>query len=141
MSKVVFLKYLKYDNSKCVNPFPYEGESWWLIKSIHYKRFLKLMNNDSIKDKDFINPKNWKIVKGEDMKGSEIYSLDYRLINEYVMGESDVIPKLTPFNPKLHCSEWKPNDMSYLGFSKYEIESVGAPYWHMNPTYQVLVRK
>jgi hypothetical protein len=33
--------------------------------------------------------------------------------------------------------------LKYLKYdnSKCEIESVGAPYWHMNPTYQVLVRK
>jgi hypothetical protein len=99
------------------------------------------MNNDSLQDKDFTNPKNWKIVKGEDMKSSEIYAVDYRLINKYVMGESDVIPKLLPFNPKLHCSEWSPSQMSDLGYSKYEIESIGGVYWFMRPTHQVLIRK
>jgi hypothetical protein len=76
MDKVVFLKYLKFDNNKCIRTFPYHGESWWVIKSIHYKRFLKLMNDNSNEDKDFINPKNWKIVQGKDMKCSEIYSID-----------------------------------------------------------------
>lgn len=141
MDKVIFLKYLKFDNGKCVRTFPYHGESWWVIKSIHYKRFLKLMNDDSNEDKDFIDPRNWKIVFGKDMKYKEIYSIDYKLMNEYVMGETDTIPDLIPFKPTSHCSLWKPTRLETAGFSKYEIERYGFPYWFMDPSYQVLIRK
>ena len=141
MDKVIFLKYLKFNNSQCVRTFPYHGESWWVIKSIHYKRFLKLMGDDSNKDKDFINPKNWKVVEGKDMKYKEIFSIDYPKMNDYVMGESDIIPELLPFNPKLHCSGWKPTALESAGFSKYEIERYGFAYWYMDNPYQVLIRK
>lgn len=141
MSKVVFVKYLKFNNDKCIRTFPYQGESWWVIKSIHYNRFIKLITDKTNPDKDFTNRKNWKIVEGEDMKGKDIYSIDYKLMNSYVVGESDIIPELIPFNPKLHCSDWSHSRLLSNGFSKYEIEKYGYPYWFMKPNYQILIKK
>lgn len=140
MAKVIFVKYLKFNNSECVRKLPYDGESWWAIRSIHHRRLLKLIDSRH-EDKDFGNRKNWLIVRGEDMEYNDIRSIDYRVANDYVMGNSDRVPELLPFNPSLHCCDWSPNKLYHLGFSKYEIESYGLPYWFMDTKYHVLINR
>lgn len=140
-NKVIFVRYHMFDNSKCTRLFPYDGESWFVIKSTHFKRFLRFVQGSPEELTPANDLKNWTIVKSEDMKYKEIYGLDFQKINSYVMGETEEIPPLEKFSPSLHCCKWKPTLLSSLGYSQYEIESMGIPYWTMQHFYQVVIRK
>lgn len=140
MSKVIFYRYNKFNNDQCKRQFPFEGKSWFVVKSIHHKRLIKSILGSPESIGDVHDMDNWEFATMEDLKGKEIYGLDFRKINAYVMGESDIIPDLEEFAPNVHTTKWRETQMSYMGYSRYEIDSLGIPYWVPVNEYQVVVR-
>ena len=140
--KVIFYRYNKFDNSKCKRKFPYEGKSWFVIKSRHLKRLIYFIVNSKMDDEvtEANNLDNWEFVDMKDMVGNEISVLDYQKINDYVMGTSDVLPGLEEFIPSIHTAKWRKSKMFHMGYSKYEHESRGIPYWIPVNNYQVLIK-
>ena len=137
--KVIFVKYKKFDNSSCVRKLPYDGQSWFVIKSIHLKRFQYLINNSS-NDLEFSNPNNWIITNSENMTFNKIYALDYLDANAYVMGANETLPALLEFNASKHCADWQLTTIARAGYSQKELLSLNIPYWCPIFRYQVLIK-
>lgn len=124
-SDILFVKYTLWDNSQTIRKLPFPGQSAWAIKK-----------SDLFKYKDFLDnvkkhypelgggSENLKIVEPS---GDEIIALNYPQANQYVMGDSNVIPEPEPFNPEIHCLEFRPwmdifKDIdSYIPKPKYQV--------------------
>ena len=142
---LTFIKNLKFDNSRCVRKIPYDGVSWFVIynKDVEaYKKqyeFLSKKWNLEYTEKiadicDFL------FVKGIEMNIQSIKALDYVQINKYVMGESNFIPELLDFNPKIHTIQWYANPILAQGFGRQTLSNLGIPLKLSTTNHQVLIK-
>lgn len=140
LDRITLVKNLKFDNSQCKRKIPYEGESWFALYNKDVKRYKETLeyyleaHNSLIKISDFI------FVKGSDIKISSIKALDHQLINDYVLGITDVLPQQIDFEPKLHTTQWANHLLLSQGFSIYELKSYNIPYVIPVHKYQVLTK-
>jgi hypothetical protein len=68
---------------------------------------------------------NKKDIELINSNGYEIFALDYTKAHKYVMGESDIIPKLEPFNKEKHIlnflKQGEKSLIEYVAEMKYQI--------------------
>ena len=133
--KVIFVRNEKFDNSDCVNKFPYEGKSFFAVKSIHSNRYKKFISAPIHN----LNVDDFTILGSENININKVKALNYEEVSDYVLGKSKKIPELISFNPKEHTLEWNVNELEILGISKNEIESLGGCYFHPKIKFQVLI--
>jgi hypothetical protein len=124
---ILFVKYKLFDNSQTERKLPYDGISAWAIRKIDLNKYIKLF--------DYIKHQHPELGGGSENleivnpSGKKIFALDYEKTNNYVLGESDEIPELEPFNPKKHKLEfvlvyqnpWNQRDKMYNPNLKYQV--------------------
>jgi hypothetical protein len=123
-SDVIFVKYGLWDNSQTVRHLPIPGISAWAIKKselFKYEDFL-----DSVKKYHPELGGGSEHIKVITPKG-DVVAINYEEANNYVMGNSNHIPKPEPFNPEIHCLTFRPwidlfkNINSYIPKPKYQV--------------------
>ena len=88
----------------------------------------------------FFNFKDFVIVNTEDIDFSKIYAVDFKIANDYVLGNSDIEPQLIEFDPQKHLAQWKEHSLVAQGFSHYEIKSVGGCVYTPDSNFQLITR-
>ena len=90
---IIFVRTLKFDNWGTTNKLPYKGIQCFAIYQNDldkYRKELELWGGDS-SDIQIVNS-----------NGLVPYALNYNKCHQYVMGESEELPKPETFNPDKH---------------------------------------
>jgi hypothetical protein len=114
---IVFIRFDKFDNSGTVRSLPYDGIHCWCIYKEDIEKYiteLEFWNGDR------------KLVRILNInKNDSIYAIDYKLAHNYVIGDSDIIPKLEVFDRKKHVMNFIKQDeksmLKYISDMKYQI--------------------
>jgi hypothetical protein len=112
----IFVRTDDFDNTGAINKLPYDGIHCWCIYEDDFDKYiqeLELWGGSR---------KKVRIVDGDNYKK---YAINYKMTHDYVMGDSDEIPKLEKFNPNKHIMKFiKQGGKSILGYvadMKYQI--------------------
>jgi hypothetical protein len=114
--EIVFVRTKKFNNKGTINKLPYNGIQCWAIYENDLEKYIKELElwGGNKKDIELINS-----------NGYEIFALDYTKAHKYVMGESDIIPKLEPFNKEKHIlnflKQGEKSLIEYVADMKYQI--------------------
>ena len=69
--------------------------------------------------------RKWKKVRVVDGDNYKKYAINYKMAHDYVMGDSDEIPKLEKFNPNEHIMKFIKQGgksiLDYVADMKYQI--------------------
>jgi hypothetical protein len=98
---IIFVRTNKFDNTGTVNKLPYKGIQCFAINQndlVKYKLELELWGGS---ESDVV------VV---DSTGLTPYALDYNKVHSWVMGESDILPDLLPFNSDIHTMNFTKMD-------------------------------
>ena len=113
---ILFIRTKKFNNIGTVNKLPYNGIQCWAIYENDIEKYIKELElwGGNKRDIEIIKPKNYKI-----------FALDYPKTHKYVMGESDIIPKLETFNKEKHILNFikqsEKSMLEYVADMKYQI--------------------
>jgi len=98
---IIFVRTNKFDNRGTINKLPYKGIQCFAINQNDldkYKLELELWGGNN------------SDVVVVDSTGLTPYALDYNKVHSWVMGESDVLPDLLPFNSDIHTMNFTKMD-------------------------------
>ena len=107
--KIIFVRTKNFDNSGTVNKLPYEGIQCWAIYEGDLDKYIEELElwGGRKKNVEVINP-----------NGFNIYALNYPEAHKYVMGETDNVPELEPFNETKHRMKYiKQGEKSMLEYA------------------------
>lgn len=106
--KIIFVRTKNFDNTGTFNKLPYNGIQCWCIYEDDLGKYIEELEiwGGKRKNIEIINP-----------SGYDVFALNYPMTHKYVMGETDEIPKLIPFNKKIHVMKFiKQNGKSILKY-------------------------
>jgi len=118
--KIIFLRNTNYSNRGNVKKIPYEGIHCWAVKESDLDKFFEQSYYQGADKKDFI----------EIQPNGNIYALNFKEADDYVKGNSEIIPTLEKFNPNKHTLRFKKSTATkpmYL--------------YHSDLDYQILIIK
>lgn len=94
---IIFVRTKNFNNIGTVNKLPYEGIHCWAIYKNDLDKYIEELElwGGNKKSIEIINP-----------TGYEIFALNYPMVHKYVMGETDEVPKLIPFDKKIHTMKF-----------------------------------
>lgn len=90
---VIFVRTKNFDNSGTANKLPYEGIQCWAIYEEDLDKYIQELEiwGGKRKNVEILNP-----------NGFTINALNYLEAHKYVMGETEEVPKLEPFDKNKH---------------------------------------
>ena len=94
---VIFVRTKNFDNTGTLNKLPYEGIQCWAIYESDLEKYIEELEFWGGKRK------NVEIIKPT---GYNIFAIDYPMTHKYVMGETDEVPELIPFDKKIHTMKY-----------------------------------
>lgn len=87
---IIFVR-VNFDNSRTVRQLPYSGIHAWAMDAEEWDWFRFTYAN--------LNP----IIIGSPDDYQRIGAISYKDVDRYVMGLSDTVPPIVPFDPDQHC--------------------------------------
>jgi hypothetical protein len=115
-NNIIFVRTTKFDNTGAVNKLPYDGIHCWAIRKKDFEKYINELElwGGRRKDVEIINP-----------NGYDIFALEYPKTHNYVMGQTDKIPKLEKFNKEKHILSFIKQDknsmLPYISDMKYQV--------------------
>ena len=114
--KYIFVRTDDFDNTGTMRELPYDGIHCWCIYEKDLDKYIEELELWGG------NRKKVKIVNGENYNK---YAINYKMAHDYVMGESDKLPKLEKFNPDEHIMRFEKQKeksmLDYVADMKYQI--------------------
>ena len=114
--KYIFVRTDDFDNTGTIRELPYDGIHCWCVYEDDFDKYideLELWGGSR---------KKVRVVDGDNYKK---YAINYKMAHDYVMGDSDEIPKLEKFNPNEHIMKFikqgKKSMLNYVADMKYQI--------------------
>lgn len=94
---IIFVRTKNFDNTGTLNKLPYDGIQCWAIYENDLDKYIVELElwGGKKKNVEIINP-----------SGHDIFALNYPMTHKYVMGETDEIPELIPFNKNEHIMRY-----------------------------------
>jgi len=94
---IIFVRTKNFDNTGTLNKLPYDGIQCWVIYKNDLDKYIEELElwGGKKKNVEIINP-----------SGHDIFALNYPMVHKYVMGETDEIPELIPFNKNEHIMRY-----------------------------------
>lgn len=115
-NEIIFIRTKKFNNEETINKLPYDGIQCWCIFKNDFDKYiteLELWGG---------NKKDVEIIPSD---GFNIFALYYPLAHKYVMGETDKVPELEPFNVHKHrmkfIKQGEKSMLDYVADMKYQI--------------------
>jgi hypothetical protein len=135
---LMVLKFVNFDNTKCIRKLPFSGKSYYIFHSRHLSRIEKFI--DYIVKKEYATYRDCVFLHLNSLNPKSIKVVKFSEANDYVIGNTEKLPELFDLDTKNHLPEWKPNELLDLGFSKYEIEINGGLVYTPKFNYHIIVK-
>ena len=115
-NKLLFVRTNNFNNKGTKRKLPYDGIQCWCIYEKDLTKYIQALELWGGSEKDI------EIISSDDFK---IFALDYSLAHKYVMGETDIVPELEPFNVNKHrlkfIKQGEKSMLEYVANMKYQI--------------------
>ena len=114
--KYIFVRSDDFDNTGTKRKLPYEGIHCWCIYEKDLEKYIKELELWGG------NKKSVRVINGDKYNK---YAINYKMAHNYVMGNSDDIPKLEKFDTDKHIIKFikqgKKSMLEYIADMKYQI--------------------
>lgn len=96
-NKIIFVRTKNFNNTGTINKLPYDGIQCWAIYKNDLDKYINELEfwGGNRKDIEIINP-----------TGYNIFAINYPKAHKYVMGETNEVPELIPYNKTEHTMQY-----------------------------------
>lgn len=103
--KIIFVRTRNFDNQGTTKKLPYEGIQCWAIYEDDFGKYVDELelSGGRRKNVEIINPAEF-----------DVYALNYRKAHKYVMGQTEEIPQLEPFDETKHILKFNKTEPKHM---------------------------